>query len=109
MQLTTPLEAFYSIPKAYCPKASPNGEWVVCNWNKTGRFELHAIHVASGEYRQLTAGDLPLYPEDATYRWAAGSDAVLYQVDRDGATDVYRTALDGPVTRLFTVDGAIHV
>jgi dienelactone hydrolase len=109
MQLTDPIEAFYSIPKAYCPKASPNGEWVVCNWNKTGCFELHAIHVASGEHRQLTAGDLPLHPEEATYRWDAGSDAILYQVDRNEATDVYRTALDGPVTRLFTVNDSIHL
>lgn len=87
-----PIEAFQSIPKAFCPKASPNGEWVVCNWNTTGQFELHAIHVVSGDRRQLTDGDLPTQPEDATYRWAADSDAVLYQVDHDGATDVYRTA-----------------
>ncbi len=103
------IDAFFSIPKAFCPKASPNGEWVVCNWNTTGRFELHAIHVASGERRQLTDGDLPLHPEDATYCWTADSDAVLYQVDRDGVTDIYRSPLDGPRKRLCTVDGSIRV
>lgn len=109
MSLDTPIEAFFSIPKAFCPKVSPNGEWVVCNWNTTGRFELHAIHIESGERRRLTDGDLPLHPEDATYRWTAESDAVLYQVDRNGDTDIYRAALDGQRDRLYTADGSILI
>jgi dipeptidyl aminopeptidase/acylaminoacyl peptidase len=107
MSIETPIDAYFSIPKAFCPKASPDGEWVACNWNTTGRFELHAIHLESGERRQLTEGDLPLHPEEATYRWAAESDAILYQVARDGATDIYRAALDGHRDRLFTVDDSV--
>jgi acetyl esterase/lipase len=107
MTLDNPIEAFHSVPKAFCPKASPNGDWVACCWNKTGRFELHAMNVVRGERRQLTDGELPRHPEDVTYRWDASSDAVLYQTDRDGTTEVYRASLNGSRDRLFTADDSM--
>ncbi|WP_330631487.1 S9 family peptidase [Halocatena halophila] len=108
-ELDDPSTAFFSIPKAFCPKASPDGKRVICNWNTTGRFELHAITVSSGERRQLTEGELPLHPEDATYCWTATSDVVLYQVDRNGNTDVYRVTLNGNRERAFTVADDTHL
>lgn len=103
MQLNNPIEAFCSIPKAYRPKASPNGEWIACNWNTTGRFELHGIHVTTGRRHQFTDGRIPLHPEDISYRWAPDSTALLYRGDKEDSSSVYRSSIDGHNEPLFTI------
>jgi dipeptidyl aminopeptidase/acylaminoacyl peptidase len=110
MSIDDPVEAFQSIPEAHQPRVSPDDEWVACIWSDSGRFELHAIHLAAGERRQLTDGDLPADPEDTLHHWVGESDAVIFQgPERDGTTTVYRAPLDGPVEELFTVDDSILV
>lgn len=113
MSIEEPLEAFCSITHTAFPKASPDGEWVACARDATGRFELHAIHVETGERRQLTNGELPADPQGFGFRWNADSDAIIFQDTRnvvadpdqpDGPTRVLRAALDGTVEHLFTVD-----
>lgn len=107
--LDDPIDAFMSIPEAFCPKASPNDEWVACCWNATGQYDLHARHVETGGRRQLTDGMLPSHPEEITYRWDAESDGLLYQIEHEERTSVHRSALEGPTEQLFVEDGDIHL
>lgn len=102
-RLTNPIEAFFSVPTAYFPKASPDGEWVACNWNTTGRFELHGIHLPTGRRHQFTDGEIPLHPENVSYLWAADSAAVLYRGEEGNNSCVYRSSVDGQKERLFSI------
>ncbi len=98
-----PIETFFSIPTAYFPKASPDGEWVACNWNTTGRFELHGTHLPTGRRHQFTDGEIPLHPENVSYVWAADSEAVLYRGAEENTSWVYRSPVEGEKERLFSI------
>ncbi len=101
--LTKPIETFFSIPTAYFPKASPDGEWVACNWNTTGRFELYGIHLPTGRRHQFTDGEIPLHPESVSYLWAADSEAVLYRGAEGNSSCVYRSPIEGEKEKLFSI------
>jgi len=116
MPVEDPIEAFLSVPEAYSPRVSPDNERVVCCWNETDRFELHAYHLVTGERHQLTDGHLPMNPkgsrepEHARHRWDHGNDGVVFQGPKTGeGTPVYRASLDGSVEELFVAEGTIEV
>jgi len=115
MSIKNPIEAFHSIPEPQNPKASPVGNWVACQWNPTGRFELHVTNRTSGEQRQLTDGEIPRDPTWWTYWWLNDSCLVFQDhsnppgEDCAHTTGIHRVNLDGTVEHCFDVDGEVRL
>lgn len=105
-----PIEAFFSLSTAWCPKVSPDNRWVAAVRSQGRQYKLCVYDLETDERRELI-NELTLSdPQDLFHRWAADSSALYYQGPyKDGSTPVYQATLDGEVVRLFTVDDEIRL
>jgi Tol biopolymer transport system component len=101
-----PLESIASLPEFYHPTVSPDGSKVAFYYDGSGRNELYILDRETGEYYQVTDGEVP---RDATWwiRWGASGETVLFHRDEAGdeQNDIYASTLDGDTEELLSVDG----
>lgn len=101
-----PLEEMAGLPEFYHPTVSPDGSKIAFYYDETGRNELYVLDRASGEYEQITDGEVP---RSARWwlRWAGRDDELLFHRDEDGdeQNDLHTVSLDGDSEKLVTVDG----
>jgi len=101
-----PLEALASLPEVHHPAVSPDGSTVAFYYDETGRNELYVLDRETGEYDQLSAGDVP---RNARFwiRWGADSERIYFHRDDAGdeQTDIFAMHLDGAADAVVEVDG----
>jgi dipeptidyl aminopeptidase/acylaminoacyl peptidase len=101
-----PLEELAELPEFYHPVVSPDGSQVAFYYDESGRNELYVLDRGTGEYEQLTDGEVP---RDATWppRWAASGDRIYFHLDDAGdeQNDIYAASLDGETELLVEPDG----
>ncbi|MHB9286440.1 prolyl oligopeptidase family serine peptidase [Halobacteriales archaeon Cl-PHB] len=103
---TVPLEELAELPEIYHPIVSPDGSKVAFYYDESGRNELYVLDRATGDYEQISDGDVP---RDAMWypRWAATGDRIYFHRDDAGdeQNDIYGISLDGDVDPVVEPDG----
>lgn len=101
-----PLEALASLPEFYHPRVGPEGDRIACYYDGSGRNEIHVLDVASGDFEQVSDGEVP---RSARWhiRWDAAGDRVFFHQDDGGdeQNDVHAITPDGEHGTVVDVDG----
>lgn len=103
---TVPLEELAELPEFYHPIVSPDGSQVAFYYDESGRNELYVLDRETGDYEQLSDGEVP---RDASWypRWDATGDRIFFHRDEAGdeQNDIYAISLDGEVEPIVEPDG----
>lgn len=97
-----PLEELARLPTFLLPTVSWQRDKVAFYWDKTGRMELHALDLASGEVTQVSHGQVPRSIRTG-FVWSRDGQSVVFGKDKDGDEqhNLFRLDLQsGEVTQL---------
>ncbi len=102
------LESLASLPTMAHPTVSPDGDRVAFYYDLSGRNELYVLDVATGEYRQVSDGEVP---RNARWGvdWSADGERIYFHNDEGGneQNDVWSISLDGDVEPIVEMDGQV--
>ena len=78
-----PLEELASLPTFMAATPSWSRDKIAFYWDKTGRFELYVMDLATHNLRQLTDGEAPRHLR-AGFVWTRDDSAIIFAKDHDG-------------------------
>ncbi len=78
-----PLEELAKLPTVLGVRASQEGQHAAFYWDVSGRYELYALNLTTGERRQLTHGEAPKSPR-AGFVWSPDGSRIAFSRDTDG-------------------------
>lgn len=78
-----PLQDLAALPSVLGVLPSPDGQQAAFYWDLSGRHELYALDLATGERRQLTHGEAPRSPR-AGFAWSPDGRQLAFSRDTDG-------------------------
>lgn len=102
MSTPFPIEKLASLPKVIMPKLSHAGDKVAFYWDKTGRFELYVMDLASRDIQKITDGQAPKGIRTG-FVWTRDDQHIIFGKDNDGdeLNNLYRLELaTGETTQL---------
>lgn len=102
MSIPFPIEKLASLPKVVLPKLSHADDKIAFYWDKTGRFELYTMDLASREIKQITDGQAPKGIRTG-FVWTRDDQHIIFGKDSDGdeQNNLYRLNIaTGETTQL---------
>lgn len=96
---TRPPVRLTNVISAY-PNPSPDGERVVFQSNRTGRFEIYLMNADGGNLVKLT--DRP--GENSSPVWSPDGAEIVFAASPEGHSDIYLMTSDGSNVRRLTED-----
>jgi len=89
------------VENAY-PRLSRDGQRLVYQSNRTGKWQLYLMELATGEQRRLTHDAF----DDNFVDWSADNEWLAFVSNRDGNEEIYRMRIDGTDLERLTDDPA---
>ncbi len=77
------IEKLARIPQFYMPSLNHSKDEVAFYWDITGRIELYVMNLSSGDYKQISNGEVPRALRSG-YLWTRDNNGIIFAKDKDG-------------------------
>ncbi|MCE7746982.1 MAG: S9 family peptidase [Candidatus Heimdallarchaeota archaeon] len=77
------IEKLARIPQFYMPSLNHSKDEIAFYWDITGRIELYVMNLSSGDYKQISNGEVPRALRSG-YLWTRDNKGIIFAKDKDG-------------------------
>ena len=77
------IEKLARIPQFYMPSLNHSKDELAFYWDITGRIELYVMNLSSGDYKQISNGEVPRALRSG-YLWTRDNNGIIFAKDKDG-------------------------